>query len=586
MTAASVNRCDRSAFQRGSGLKAVRLFTATVVGSCLVLAASGGCKREGAGRPAPESTGAWFTDVTAESNVDFRHVFAVRQKHYFPEIMSGGVALLDYDNDGNLDLYFIQGGDLDKSIPNRPGNRMYRNRGDGTFEDVTVATGTGDTGYGMGCACGDYDRDGDVDLYVTNVGPNVLYRNNGDGTFTDVTQEAGVADPAWGTSAAFVDYDGDGWLDLFIVNYVDWTATRELKCKSRLDQKDYCHPSSYQAPTADSLYRNLGDGTFANVSQPSGIGVASGDFNADGRLDFFVANDAMPNQLWLNQGDGRFVDDALMAGCALNHSGASEGGMGVMAVDFDYDGDLDLFVSHLRDESNTLYVNSAGLFTDTTPALGLEAPSLAFTGFGLGFADFDHDGLLDVFVANGRVTLIEPIRDATKPYGEENQLFAGQADGRFVEVLPRGGTPGLLPASSRGAAFGDIDNDGDIDIVIANRGTYAHLLRNDAGVRGNWIMFRVLGERGIYAIGADVRIDVAGTIQSRRVQRAYSYCSSNDPRVHFGLSQSERIDKVTVRWPDGSEETFGPFSSNQIIELRKEAGTARPVQRGSTVPPP
>ena len=547
---------------------------------CAFTCALGACERAGPSRVVEKRKDVWFDEVAVASNIDFTHVFASQQKHLFPEIMSGGVGLLDYDNDGDLDIYFVQGGDLDESRPNRPSNRMYRNRGDGTFEDVTAGTRTGDTGYGMGCTCGDYDRDGDVDLYVTNYGANVLYRNNGDGTFSDVTESAGVGDAAWGTSAAFTDLDRDGYLDLFIVNYVDWSPPRELKCKSRLDQKDYCHPGSYAAPKPDTLYHNRGDGTFADVSESSGIrkafgtglGVAVGDLNGDGRPDLYVANDAMPNQLWINQGEMRFVEDGLMAGCALNHSGAAESGMGVIAADVDYDGDLDLFMAHLRDESNTLYINNGGRFADATSQMGLDAPSLAFTGFGLGFADFDHDGRLDVFVANGRVTLTEPYRDPTSPYAEENQLFTGQSNGGFDEVFPRGGTRELLVASSRGTAFGDIDNDGDIDVIIVNRDAATHVLKNVVASKGNWLTLRVLNDRGGFGLGASVRIETTDGMQWRQAQRAYSYCASNDPRVHFGLGPVKRIDKVTVRWPDGSEEAFGPFDSNRFVDIRMGTG--------------
>lgn len=454
---------------------------------------------------------------------------------------------------------------------------MYRNRGDGTFEDVTASTGTGDNGYGMGCACGDYDGDGDVDLYVTNVGPNVLYRNNGDGTFSDVTGAAGVGDSGWGTSAAFADYDGDGNLDLFVVNYIKWSPQGERECLSLFDQQDYCAPVNYSAPAPDTLYRNTGRESFVDVSGSvglreaygNGLGLAPGDFNGDGRLDFYVANDVLPNQLWINTGEGRFVDDALMSGCALNHSGVAEAGMGVMAADVNYDGQLDLFMSHYRAETNTFYVNNAGIFEDVTATLGLGAPSFPFTGFGLGFADFDHDGNLDLFIANGRAALAEPINDWRKPYAERDQLFEGRGNLRFVEVSPRGGTAQELAETSRGIALGDLDNDGDMDIIVVNRGAKVHLLRNIASTRGNWIMFRVLNRRGGYALNASVRIRAGGDVQWRQVQRAYGYCSSNDPRVHFGLGSAERVDEVTVRWPDGREEEFGPFEAGRIHELRK-----------------
>ncbi len=527
-----------------------------------------------------DSNGLWFEEVAEASYVRFEHVFSTVQRHYLPEIMSGGVGLLDYDGDGYLDIYFVQGGDLDPSTPDRPGNRMYRNLGDGTFEDVTAVTGTGDSGYGMGCACGDYDGDGDVDIYVTNVGPNVLYRNNGDGTFTDVTEVAGVGDPGWGTSAAFTDYDGDGHLDLLIVNYLRWSPAREQVCLSRLDQRDYCGPKSFRAPAPDTLYRNMGDGTFEDVSESAGLrqaygnglGVAPGDFDSDGLMDFYVANDAMANQLWINAGDGRFTEEALISGCALNQSGAAEAGMGVTAVDVDNDGDLDLFMSHLRDESNTLYMNRAGSFDDATAMAGLGAPSMPYTGFGLGFADFNHDGYLDLFIANGRVDLIEPTHDPEKPYAEPNQLFKGLGNGRFKEVLPRGGTPELLIEVTRGAALGDLDNDGDVDIVLVNNNAKTHVFRNQAGSRGNWVIFRVLNRHGGYALGASVRIQAGKVVQWRQVQRAYSYCSSNDPRVHFGLGKAARVDEVTIHWPGGRVEAFGPFLANQICELREGRG--------------
>ena len=299
----------------------------------------------------PGAAGAWFEEVAADAGLDFIHVRALETQFWFPEIMGGGAAWLDYDDDGDLDLYLVQGGQLERGGPAVPGNRLYRNRGDGTFDDVTEQAGVGDRGYGMGCACGDYDNDGDVDLYVTNVGPNVLYRNNGDGTFTDVTAQAGVGDPGWGTSCAFVDYDADGYLDLYVVNYLVWSADRELECLSGNGQRDYCMPNSYDTPAPDTLYRNNGRGGFEDVSVSAGIraalgnglGVTYGDFNRDGHLDIYVANDGMLNQLWVNTGDGRFTDQALIAGCALNMHGISEAGMGVSVVDVENDGDLDFF---------------------------------------------------------------------------------------------------------------------------------------------------------------------------------------------------------------------------------------------------
>jgi hypothetical protein len=529
---------------------------------------------------ASEPSGPWFREVIAASGIDFRHTSGQSGRFWFPEAEIGGVGLLDYDEDGDLDVYFVQGGSLDPAASERPGNALYRNLGDGTFEDVTAAAGVGDTGYGMGCACADYDGDGDTDLYVTNLGPNVLYRNNGDGTFEDVTAEAGVGDASWGASATFLDYDGDGNLDLFVTNYVNWSPQTERNCYRREGQRDYCSPSVYNSPARDTLYRNNGDGSFSDVSVAAnlagafgnGLGVATGDFDLDGRVDVYVANDAVPNQLWMNTGDGRFTDRAITSGCAVNVGGLAEAGMGVAAVDVDNDGDLDLFMSHLRDESNTFYRNRDGFFDDVSAEIGLGGPSLAFTGFGLGFHDFDHDGRLDLYVANGRVRVVAPEHDPDDPYAEPNQLFRGRPDGTFEEVLPRGGTSEPHIATSRGAAFGDLDNDGDIDIVVINKDGAPHLLLNVASSSGGSITFRVLDRRGTDAIGAVVHLSAAGASQWRAVQPGSSYCSSNDPRIHYGLGSATTVEQVTVNWPDGSKESFGPFEVGGLHELRQGRG--------------
>ncbi|MCH8992127.1 MAG: CRTAC1 family protein [Acidobacteria bacterium] len=524
---------------------------------------------------------AWFEDTLADSNVDFRHSSAPSVGYRFPEIISGGVCLFDYDMDGDLDLYFVQGGDVDSDRTDGPGNRLYSNRGNAVFDDVTDTAGVGDTAYGIGCTCGDYDADGDVDLYVTNLGPNVLYRNNGDGTFTDVTGEAGVGDAGWSSSSAFLDYDSDGDLDLYVVNYINWALDREIECFTGAGIRDYCSPNNYNAPAPDSLYRNDGAGVFTDVSNSSGIratfgnglGVAWGDYNSDGRVDIYVANDGMPNQLWINQGDGRFSDDALISGCAVNVHGLAEAGMGVMTTDIDNDGDLDLFMSHLREESNTFYVNRGGMFDDATARLGLASPSVGFTGFGLGLADFDHDGRLDIYVANGAVKLeAKSLAAGRDPYVERNQLFARGNGDRFEEVVPLGGTSEPLLATSRGAAIGDLDNDGDLDIVVANKDSRPHILRNLAGSRGGWIMFRVLDRRGVDALGAAVQIVYGGEKQWRFVQRAYGYCSAHDPRVHFGLAEVTGIDSALVRWPNGGQETFGPFEAGGLYVIREGTG--------------
>jgi hypothetical protein len=526
----------------------------------------------------PDESPPWFEESADAAGIDFTYIRGLEINYWFPEIMGGGAAWLDYDSDGYLDLYLVQGGQIGASGQHLPGNRLYRNRGDGTFEDVTESAGVGDRGYGMGCACGDYDNDGDVDIYVTNVGPNLLYRNNGDGTFTDVTATAGAGDPSWSTSAAFVDYDRDGDLDLFVANYVNWSVEREQVCFGI--HRDYCAPTAYDAPAPDTLYRNEGNGTFLEVSESAGLraafgnglGVVCGDFNLDGYLDIYLANDQTPSQMWINDGHGHFTDQALLAGCAVDLHGTALAGMGVQAFDMEGDGDLDLFKTHLREESNTFYLNRGGVFEDTTQLTGLAAPSIPFTGFGMGFADFDHDGNTDLYVANGRVGNYEPRFSETDVYGEPNQLYRGLGDGRFVEVMPRGGTREQFIGASRAAAFADYDNDGDIDVAVVNSGSKAHLFRNVVAKKGNWIMFRVRDEHGRDVPAAMVQLEAAGKVQWRLADPAYSYCASNDSRVLFGLGDAVEADHVTVRWPDGRLEQFGPFPAGEVHVLERGSG--------------
>jgi hypothetical protein len=521
---------------------------------------------------------AWFTEDAERSHLDFVHVSHFDLRHDFPEILGGGVGLLDFDGDGWLDIYCVQSGDLDPGARALPGDKLFRNRGDGTFEDATASAGVGDTRYGMGCACGDYDGDGDVDIYVTNVGGNVLYRNDGSAKFTDVTEAAGVRDGGWSSSAVFVDYDRDGELDLFVAHYIRWSHASEVACTSSDGRVDYCHPNSYRASEPDTLFHNLGGGRFEDVSASAGIraadgnglGVACGDFDGDGWPDIYVANDMNANQLWLNDGHGHFTDEAMIRGCALAGGGFPESGMGVQAADIEQDGDVDLLITHLRNQKNTLYLNDGhGHFDDSSAMAGLALPSLPFTGFGMGFEDFDHDGQLDLFVADGRVNLEQPEPDPRDPYAEASQLMTSKTPGHFEEVLPRGGTQPTLLATGRGAAFGDLDNDGDIDIVVINRDGPAFLLRNQVGARDAWVMFDVRDERGRTAIGARVTVESGGGRQYRMVDPGYSYLSSNDVRVHFGLGAARRVDGVKVRWLDGSEQDFGGFASGKLYVLRR-----------------
>ena len=554
--------------------------------ACLLLAGcnSGGNSGSGAAGTAPAENEAepWFEEAALERGIDFVHHSGHREHYLMPEIMAGGAALFDMDGDGDLDAYLVQGGSLQGASGHF--NQLYRNKGAGRFENATAGSGSGDGGYGMGVAAGDYDGDGDTDLYVTNVGANALLRNDGRGRFTDVTAPARVGDRSWGAGAAFLDYDGDGDLDLFAANYIDWSLQTRKECANSLGGPDYCSPQDYDAPVPDLLYRNDGDGTFADVSAAAGLdaafgnglGVVCGDFDGDGRTDIFVANDGVMNQLWMNQGDGTFVDEALLRGCALDESGIAKAGMGVSAVDVDDNATLDLLVVNLESETDSFYRNQGTYFTDATAAAGLAWGSHLYTRFGVGLLDFDNDGRLDLYAANGRIDRGSSSARAGDPFAEPNLLLRGGPGGRFEEVMPRGGTAGLLVATSRAAAFGDVDDDGGIDVLVVNRDAPAHLLRNVAAAGGGWIAFRVLDERGSDALGAVVTFAVGDAQKTREVRTAYSYLAANDPRVHAGLGAAAGVADVVVRWPGGRGESFGAFEGGRTVTLRQGSGTAAP----------
>ena len=500
-----------------------------------------------------------------------------------PEAVSGGGGLFDMDGDGDLDAYLVQGGDvLDGS--DRPPNRLYENLGDGRFRDVTDGSGAADRGYGMGLACADYDDDGDVDLYVTNYGANRLLRNDGSGRFEDVTETAGVGDESWGASALFFDYDADGRLDLYVSNYVAWSPEKDsYTCENKLGSEDYCGPMTYDAPARDVLYRNEGDGRFREVTVEAGLnsrfgnglGVVAGDYNDDGRLDLFVANDMNLDQLWINKG-GRFVDEALLAGCAVDMEGGQpKAGMGVTAGDIDGDGDLDLMVCNLVESSDSVFRNDGSFFTDVTAAVGLGSVSRGFTRFGMGWADFDNDGRLDLYQGNGRILRTLPAYVEADLFAEPNLLFRAKPDGTFEEVAPRGGTDELLAGATRGVVFGDVDNDGGQDLIVINRDAETHLLINRAA-RGNWVGLDVQERAGGPAEGAVVRLRVGDRTLRRDVRSGYSYLTCNDPRVHFGLESADAVDSVEVTWVDGDREEFAGVSTGAYHQLRRGQGRALP----------
>ena len=552
--------------------------------------------------------GSLFVEATTESGLDFVHFNGMSGEFYFSEMVGPGAALVDFDQDGDLDLFLVQGSMLgNKEIseatfpPRHPlplSDRLYRNDlvGDdlGTgglrFVDVTEESGLaslGTAGYGMGVASGDYDNDGLPDLYITSFGANRLLHNKG-GRFLDVTAETGTQDERWSVSATFVDIDRDGWLDLYVSNYVEYTVATHKRCRAATGAPDYCGPLSY-APQTDRLFRNLGPDasgqvTFEDITRRAGIdretggalGVVAADFDLDGWLDLYVANDGVANQMWVNQQDGTFANQALLGGTALNRDGHPEAGMGVDAGDFDNDGDEDLFLSHLTQETNTLYRNSGGgRFEDSTTVSGLGAPSWEATGFGTAFFDIDNDGWLDLLVLNGAVKVIEAQARANDPYPlhQPNQLYRNLGEGRFEEVTARGGEVFGLSEVSRGAAFGDVDNDGDTDVVLGNNNGPARLLLNQTDDRNHWLGLRLLGTQGRDALGAWVEVGGAeGSRWWRRVTAGGSYASARDPRILLGLGEATEVTSVSVHRPDGERETFPVPGVDRYLVLRQGLG--------------
>jgi hypothetical protein len=521
-----------------------------------------------------------FRDVASTSNLDFVHFNGMSGAHYFPEMMGAGGAVFDYDNDGDLDVYLVQGRMLgaDKTLADalfppqdkRPLlDRLYRNdcqkppAGCETlrFTDVTEASGLRADGYGMGVAAADIDNDGDVDLYVMNFGANQLWRNNGDGTFSDITASAGVDDPRWSVSASFMDIDADGLLDLYVGNYLKHDNSKQRVCRLAQRFDDYCGPLRGAGET-DRLFHNQGNGVFKDISEASGItgawggalGISTADFDGDGDIDIYVANDGVANQLWINQGDLSFRDESLLAGVSVNKDGMAEASMGVDAADFDGDGDVDLFMTHLRQETNTLYVNDGqGWFEDRSIAMGLASDSFNYTGFGTAWFDYNNDGWLDLLSVNGAVRKIEALLLADDPYPlhQINQLFENTGSGRYREVTPTAGEAFALSEVSRGAAFGDLDNDGDTDVVVTNNNGPARLLENTNSTGHHWIGLRIVTRDGRDALGATVQTVQDGRTLTRRVRSDGSYASANDARVLVGLGKSSAPVVVQVRWPDG-----------------------------------
>jgi hypothetical protein len=542
-------------------------------------------RNSGAGLPV-------FSDITGSSGIRFHHYASRTSQKYLIEPMGAGVAFLDFDGDGWLDLFFVNaarladpmpaGAQAEKSAP-QYWNRLYRNTGDETFVDVTASAGLKGDGYGMGAAVADFDNDGRPDIYVTNVGGNTLYRNNGDGTFADVTERAGVRGEGWSTGAAFVDYDRDGFLDLMVARYVAWNFDNNPWCGSeRRNVRDYCHPNAFKS-VAHVLYRNLGDDRFADVSEEAGIatrpgkglGIAIHDYDRDGWPDIAVANDSVAQQLFRNNGKGGFDEVGLEWGVAYNEQGQAFAGMGIDFDDYDNDGAPDLLVNALSLQGYALFRNIQGRdFEDVSERTGLSRATMPHSGWGMKFLDYDNDGWKDIFVAQGHVLDSISTDFPAIPY-RQPLLLLHNTRGSFADVSARSGPVFEAPRAARGAAFGDFNRDGSVDVALTNNDGPAALLRNE--VRGqNWIQVETVGTTSNRdGIGALVRVvGESGVEQYRMVSTASSYLSASDKRVHFGLGNDRRIRTIEIRWPSGVVQTLTNQQPNRILVVSEPAPTA------------
>ena len=532
------------------------------------------------------STEPIFIDVTESAGITFVHTDGRSGVRLFNEFLGSGGGFFDYDGDGDLDIYLVNGavqtgGGQDQT----PHNVLYQNNGDNTFTDVTDKAGVGSSAYGTGATVGDYDNDGDIDLYVTNFGEDQLYRNNGDSTFTDVTTHAQVNNLNWGTSCAFADVDNDGHLDLYVANYAAYSPKDDIRCEER-GVHVYCGPHAYPA-VHDTFYKNNGDGTFIDMSvlyRPSdlmpqhGLGVTFGDYDADGDTDLYVANDQDPNFLFQNSGSGNFLEVALISGVCYNDMGKEEAGMGADFGDYDNDGWLDLTVSNYQTETNTVYHNHDGtFFTDNTITSGIAEVTHGYLGWGIKLFDYDNDGYQDIFVANGHLMDNIAVLETHVPYPQRNLLFRNLGDGRFANVMSE--TDGLaLEKVSRGAAIGDYDNDGDLDILVTNCNQRPDLLQNAIGNRNNWIQIQVVGQKSNRSgIGAKIKVVTGTHVQYWEVQSGGSYLSFHDLRAHFGVGKAEQIDLLEIRWLNGHidrgthlpvNRKFLAVEGNNIVPIR------------------
>ncbi len=530
-----------------------------------------------AGVQVQDAAGPRFTSAAADGGIDFVHVNGATPEKYLPETMGGGVVIFDHDGDGWPDIFFVNSGTLvdDPTIADSR-HRLYRNNRDGTFSESPAAGDIERSAYGMGACAADVDNDGWTDLYITNFGPDTLYRNRGGSGFDDVTASAGIRADRWSSSCAFADVDNDGDVDLYVANYLDFSLDDNRYC-GLLDIRIYCDPNVYDG-VADILYRNEGDGTFTDVSRQSGIqlpegkglGVVFADYDLDGRVDAYVANDLVANFLFRNSGAGRFEETGLTAGVALGGDGRPMSGMGTDMADMNGDGRPDAFVTNMDRETHNLYANiGGGLFLEVTFESGVGTATLPYVGWGTAFMDYDNDRDLDLAIANGAVLdNIEEFRDT--PYPQRNLLLANDGTGSFRDRTREAGNGFALEKVSRGLASGDLDNDGDIDIVIGNNGQAADYLRNDGADGHHSLLVRLIGaESNRNGIGACLILTVGGRALVRQVKAGSSYLGQNDTRVHFGLGTWERAESLQIAWPTGRVDIVDDIDADRILTIRE-----------------
>jgi hypothetical protein len=532
-----------------------------------------------------ESPPARFEEISAAAGLDFRHTNGASAERHLPEIMGSGGLFFDYDNDGWVDVFLVDGGSIGNGAVAAGGrHRLYRNRGGGRFEDVTAKSGIAHgPSYGMGACAADYDNDGWTDLFITGVGSSTLYHNNGNGTFTDVSAKAGIGSGSFGASCAWADVDRDGYVDVFVTNYVDARADNNVFCGVPTSSgRTYCHPLNF-APLPSVLYHNNGNGTFTDISakagiaghRASGLGVVIGDYDDDGWPDIFVANDSMPNFLYHNEGGGVFKEIGLLSGIAVASDGNPRAGMGIDLADYDGDGRLDLFVTNHELEAHTLFRNLGhGLFTDVTSQSGVGLQTLPYVGFGTVFFDYDNDGHLDLAIANGHVLDNSGhYRPGAKT--EQRKLLFRNDGGRFKEIGRDAGPGFAIEKIGRSLAAADIDNDGDLDLLFTNNGDTVDLLRNMTGRENNALLVRLVGTRSNRsAVGARLLLTTGQVTQAREVKAGSSYLGQNDLRQHFGLGRATEVDRLEIRWPSGQVEVVANLAANQILTIIEGKGVA------------